>query len=238
MLDDVLFASRVCAGYGSQQVLFDVDFAVKQGEVCGIIGPNGAGKSTLLKSLYGTLKLRSGTVRVGNEDMSNSGVIGRIRAGMSYVPQERSVFPNLTVEENLDLAIDSLPKNIDIDRNERVDLAYTLFPRLKERRRQFAGTMSGGEQRMVAIAIGLMPRPKLLMLDEPTTGLAPLVVHQLMDVVERLNDEFGIATVIVEQNILSMAKIADRIYIVKSGRGTSFDGNPQQLTKQKILECL
>lgn len=238
MSGNLLSASRASTGYGSQQVLFDVDFAVKQGEVCGIIGPNGAGKSTLLKALYGVLKLRGGAIYFEDEDLSSAGIVRRIQKGVSYVPQERSVFPNLTVEENLGLVIDSLPKGVRVDRDERVNLAYGLFPRLKERRQQLAGTMSGGEQRMVAISIGLMPQPKVLLLDEPTTGLAPLVVHNLMSVVKRLNEEYGIATVIVEQNILSMAKIADRIFILKGGRGMSFDGSPQQLTKQQILECL
>jgi branched-chain amino acid transport system ATP-binding protein len=234
----LLSASHLCAGYSTQQVLFDVDFSLAHGEVCGIIGPNGAGKSTLLRALYGLLRLRGGSVHFQGEDISTSDVLRRIQMGVSYVPQERSVFTNLTVEENLKLAIESLPKGVAVNRNERVDLAYELFPRLKERRRQFAGTMSGGEQRMVAISIGLMPRPRLLMLDEPTTGLAPLVVHDLMNVVKRLNDEFGIATIIVEQNILSMAKIANRIFILKSGRGAEFIGSPQKLTKQQVLECL
>ena len=159
-------------------------------------------------------------------------------ARISYVPQERSVFPNLTVTENLDLAVDALPASRQTGREVQKELVLELFPRLKERSQQLAGTMSGGEQRMVAISIGLMSQPRVLMLDEPTTGLAPQIVHNLMDVIKRLNRDCGIATVIVEQNILSTAKIADRIYIVKDGRGSEFQGSPSQLTKQQIMECL
>lgn len=238
MNNAILSAERLNVAYGPQRILFDVDFHLAENEICGVIGPNGAGKSTLLKSLYGLLKLESGTIGFMNEDLSVSGVRARIERGIAFVPQERSVFPNLTVEENLDLALDTLPSGRGMDRSERIALAFDLFPRLKERRQQLAGTMSGGEQRMVAISIGLMPQPKVLMLDEPTTGLAPQVVHNLMDVIKRLNNEFGISTIVVEQNILSTAKIADRMYILKSGRGSSFEGSPQQLTKQQILECL
>jgi branched-chain amino acid transport system ATP-binding protein len=234
----VLSAERLNVGYGPQRVLFDLEFKLGEKEICGVIGPNGAGKSTLLKALYGLIKSQSGKVSFQSDDLTSTSVRARIERGISFVPQERSVFPNLTVEENLNLALDSLPSGRSVDRAERIGLAFSLFPRLKERRQQLAGTMSGGEQRMVAISIGLMPQPKVLMLDEPTTGLAPQVVHNLMDVIKKLNKEFGIATIVVEQNILSTAKIADRMYILKSGRGSSFEGCPQQLTKQQILECL
>jgi len=238
MTNNILSASSLCVSFGSQDVLHDVNFTLSSNEVCGIIGPNGAGKTTLLKSLYGLVRPASGSIRFENHELSGGGVGDRIARQIAYVPQEQSVFPNLTVEENLDLAVTSLPPSRQARRDQQKSVVFDLFPRLRERRRQFAGTMSGGEQRMVAVGVGLMMQPRVLLLDEPTTGLAPLVVHNLMDVVHQLNRDHGIATVIVEQNILSMAKIASRIYLIKEGRGSSFDGDPQGLTKKQIMECL
>lgn len=238
MIGSILSASGLSVAYGSQMVLHDLDFALEATEICGVIGPNGAGKTTLLKSLYGLLRPSRGRIVFDGQDITATGVRERLERRVSYVPQERSIFPNLSVSENLDLATDASPAARQVKRAAQKDLIFDLFPRLRERRLQLAGTMSGGEQRMVAISIGLMSEPRVLMLDEPTTGLAPQIVHNLMGVIKRLNQECGIATIIVEQNIISTAKIADRIYIVKEGRGSDFQGSPQQLTKQQIIECL
>lgn len=238
MTESILSASGLNVAYGSQMVLRELDFALQATEICGVIGPNGAGKTTLLKSLYGLLGPRSGRIAFDGQDITATGVKERLERRVSYVPQERSIFPNLSVSENLDLATDALPAGRQVKRAVQKNLIFDLFPRLRERRLQLAGTMSGGEQRMVAISIGLMSEPRVLMLDEPTTGLAPQIVHNLMGVIKRLNKECGIATIIVEQNIISTAKIADRIYIVKEGRGSDFQGSPQHLTKQQIMECL
>lgn len=237
MGESILSSTNLCVSYGSQAVLTDLDFELAAGEICGIIGPNGAGKTTLLKSLYGLLKPSSGQIVFDGRDITATGVRERLKRRVSYVPQERSVFPNLTVSENLDLATDALPGSRHENRAQK-ELVFELFPRLKERRLQLAGTMSGGEQRMVAISIGLMSQPRVLMLDEPTTGLAPQVVHTLMSVIKHLNQSCAISTIIVEQNIVSTAKIADRIYIIKDGRGSKFEASPRQLTKQQIMECL
>ncbi len=235
----VLSASQLRIGYGSHQVLHDLDFTLRAGEICGVIGPNGAGKTTLLRSLYGLLKPSAGAIKFLGEDITAANSRAHLEKGISYVPQERSVFPNLTVIENLELALTSLPERRTGDQAaKQMEFLFDLFPRLRERRFQLAGTMSGGEQRMVAISIGLMARPRVLMLDEPTTGLAPQVVHLLMNIIKRLNQDHGIATIIVEQNVLSMIKIADRIQIVKSGRGSEFVGSPQNLTQQQLLEFL
>lgn len=238
MANYILSASSLNVSYGSQAVLYDLNFALCSDEVCGIIGPNGAGKTTLLRSLYGLVRPARGAILFDNHALPDGDVSARIARQMAYVPQERSVFPNLTVEENLDLAVTSLPQLRQLKREQQKLIVYDLFPRLKERRHQFAGTMSGGEQRMVAVGIGLMMQPRVLLLDEPTTGLAPLVVHNLMDVIHRLNHDHGIATVIVEQNILSMAKIASRIYLIKEGRGSWIDGDPRELTNKQIMESL
>jgi branched-chain amino acid transport system ATP-binding protein len=235
----VLSASELRVSYGAHEVLHGIDFNLRAGEICGIIGPNGAGKTTLLKSLYGLLKPTTGAVKYLGQDITSTNARARLQKGISYVPQERSVFPNLTVTENLELALTSLPERRTGDQAARqMELVLELFPRLRERRLQLAGTMSGGEQRMVAISIGLMAQPRVLMLDEPTTGLAPQVVHLLMSVIKRLNQEHGIATIIVEQNVLSMIKIADRIQIVKGGHGSEFGGSPLNLTQQQLLEFL
>jgi branched-chain amino acid transport system ATP-binding protein len=235
----ILSASMLRVGYRSQEVLHDLDIALRRGEICGIIGPNGAGKSTLLKSFYGLLKPKSGSITFDGEDITGVAPRARLQMGISYVPQERSVFPNLSVTENLELALTSLPDRRSGNQEaEQREFLFDLFPRLRERRLQLVGTMSGGEQRMVAISIGLMARPRVLMLDEPTTGLAPKVVHQLMDVIKRLNVDHSISTIIVEQNVLSMLKIADRVHIIKNGRGKEFEGSPRDFTQQQILASL
>lgn len=235
----ILSSSQLRVGYGSHEVLHGLDFSLRAGEICGVIGPNGAGKTTLLRSLYGLLKPSAGVVKFLGEDITRTNARARLVKGISYVPQERSVFPNLTVMENLELALTSLPDRRTGDQAARqMEFVLDLFPRLRERRLQLAGTMSGGEQRMVAISIGLMAQPRILMLDEPTTGLAPQVVHLLMSVIRRLNQDHGIATIIVEQNVLSMIKIADRIQIVKGGIGSELEGSPQVLTQQQLLEFL
>lgn len=235
----ILSASKLRVSYRSQEVLHDLDIALSRGEICGIIGPNGAGKSTLLKSLYGLLKPKSGSVIFDGQDITSIAPRRRLQMGISYVPQERSVFPNLSVTENLELALTSLPdRRSGTQQADQKEFLFDLFPRLRERRLQLVGTMSGGEQRMVAISIGLMARPRVLMLDEPTTGLAPIVVHQLMEVIKRLNVDRGISTIIVEQNVLSMLKIADRVQIIKNGSGKEFEGSPRDFTQQQILASL
>jgi len=235
----ILWMQNACSGYGRNVVLHDVGFSVTHGSICGVIGPNGAGKTTLLRTLYGFIGLRSGRVAFEGRDISNLGIKERLGLGLGYVPQERNVFPNLTVTENLALAMGSLSGAERRERfRSRLDYVFSLFPRLAERRDQKAGLMSGGEQRMVAIGIGLMMKPRVLLLDEPTTGLSPALVGVLMSTLRRLTQDEGITSVIVEQNVPALLNIADSLYLVKDGKCRVFDDRPSALDKQKIWEYM
>jgi branched-chain amino acid transport system ATP-binding protein len=237
MAEMLLNVSGVVAAYGHNAVLHNASLSLSKGQILGVIGPNGAGKTTLMRSIFGLIKLEEGRVEFDGEDISTFSVRDRMRLGIACVPQERNVFANLTVIENLQIATSAL--NCDItERGQRIARVLSLFPRLHERQQQLAGTMSGGEQRMVAIGIGLMAAPRLLILDEPTTGLAPQVVHQLMMTIKTLNSEHGISAVVVEQNILSLLKIVDAVDLVKGGRVTRHKGEPSDLARKDIWEFL
>ncbi len=236
---DILSIEGACSGYRDNVVLRDATFAVAEGQVCGVIGPNGAGKTTLLRTLYGLLLLRAGVIRFAGEDVSAFGARGRLLLGLGYVPQERNVFPNLSVAENLELAMSALsPAERRARFPARRDYVFSVFPKLAERRSQNAGVMSGGEQRMVALGIGLMMKPRVLLLDEPTTGLAPMTVQLLMNTIRTLNREEGITAVIVEQNVAALLNIADSLYLVKNGNCRRFEGNPADIGNQKIWEYM
>jgi len=237
--DDILSIERARSGYGNNIVLRDTAFSVVEGQVCGIIGPNGAGKTTLFRTLYGLLPLRAGVVRFAGKDVSTLEVGRRLSLGLGYVPQERNIFPNLSVLENLELAMIALsPAERRARFPGRCDYVFSIFPKLAERHHQIAGLMSGGEQRMVAIGIGLMMKPRVLLLDEPTTGLSPLMVKLLMDTIKTLNRGEGITAVIVEQNVAALLNIADSLYLVKDGICRHFEGNPATLGNQKIWEYM
>jgi branched-chain amino acid transport system ATP-binding protein len=235
----ILAATDLRSAYGDNLVLRGVDFQLEQGSICGVIGPNGAGKTTLLRTLYGLLPLRSGNVVFNGRSIGRMSSRERLLAGICYVPQERNVFPNLSVAENLEMALSVLEAPARKQQlRPRLDYVYSLFPKLAERRSQAAGLMSGGEQRMVAISMGLMMRPRVLFLDEPTTGLAPVVLHQLMRTIRDLSRNEGISTVIVEQNIVSMLAIVDRLCLVKAGLCTPFEGDPAGIGEQKIWDYM
>src|SRR3954465_4552465 len=234
----MLSATDLRAGYGANLVLQGAQFALGEGSICGIIGPNGAGKTTLLRSLYGLLPLQSGEVRFDGRDITRRSPGARLRAGVGCGPQEPNVSPNLAFTENLELGLIAFaPAERARRLHGRLEKIFALFPRLAERRGQLAGLMSGGEQRMVALGIGLMAEPRVLFLDEPTTGLAPLVVHQLMATIKALNRD-GLSTVVVEQNVLSLLDIVDELYLVKAGRCTRYEGDPRSLGQQKIWEYM
>jgi branched-chain amino acid transport system ATP-binding protein len=233
----LLKVSDVTAAYGHNDVLRDVSLTLEEGQILGIVGPNGAGKTTLLRSILGLIALKAGRVEFAGEDISSLSVGDRIRRGVVCVLQEKNVFADLTVVENLQIATSALIAE-SMDLTQRLERVFALFPRLQERRNQLAGTMSGGEQRMLAIGIGLMAAPRLLLLDEPTTGLAPQIVHQLMNSVKILNSEHGISAIVVEQNILSLLKIAHAVAIVKSGGVTPHYGDPRELKRRNVWEFL
>ena len=238
MTADLLNVTDLSAGYGDHRVLQDASLNVRSGSVCGLIGSNGAGKTTLFRALMGLIA-STGQVSLGGLALNGLTPLARRQAGMSYVPQERNVFPNLSVEENLEVAYSTLPTSQGTPRfRSRCDYLYELFPRLAERRFQLAGSMSGGEQRTLAISLGLVHEPRMLLLDEPTTGLAPLVVHQLMNTIATLNTERGMTTIVVEQNILSLSRIAEDLYVLKDGRCRRLEGGAAALGSQKIWEYL
>jgi branched-chain amino acid transport system ATP-binding protein len=234
----ILLATDLRSSYGDNLVLRGAEFRLDEGSICGVIGPNGAGKTTLLRTMYGLLPMHTGQIAYDGRDIGRLSSRERLLAGICYVPQERNVFPNLSVAENLALALSVLPAAERKARlRDRLDYVYGLFPRLAERRGQAAGLMSGGEQRMVAIGIGLMAEPRVLLLDEPTTGLAPLVLHQLMGTIQDLNRQ-GISTLIVEQNVISLLQIVAELYLVKGGRCTRYPGDPRSIGEQKIWEYM
>lgn len=239
MAQHILQLEGVQAGYGDSQVLRGASMRLDKGEIVGLIGPNGVGKTTLLRSIAGLLPLRGGTLRVFGRDVAASRPLDLRLAGLGYVPQERNVFPNLGVRENLETAYHVAGRAArSVDLAERLAFVEGLFPRLAERRHQHAGLMSGGEQRMVALGMGLMLKPQALLLDEPTTGLAPVVVHELMKTIRRLRDTEGISIVLVEQNIASLVKVVDRLYVVKDGICREFDRPPEDLARLNIWEYL
>ena len=201
--------------YGDIQVVWDLSFEVKQGEVVALIGANGAGKSTTLKTVSGLLRPNSGEVLFQGQPIHAIAPFHLIELGIAHCPEARRLFVEMTVEENLDMG--SLRGEARKQRDRTRDMVFTLFPRLKERRRQPARTLSGGEQQMVAIGRGLMALPKLLMFDEPSLGLAPILVREIFDVIRSIRQE-GTTVLIVEQNVKQSLDIADRAYVLETGK--------------------
>lgn len=223
----LLDVRNVSAGYAGEDVIHDVSFDVAEGEAITIIGSNGAGKSTLFRSIVSILQTTSGSVHFDGTDITGFATHKISRRGLAYVPAERHLFPQMTVRENLLLG--AFPSKPDPDREEFI---FNVFPRLAERRKQDAGTMSGGEQQMLAVARALMSQPKVLMLDEPTTGLAPRLAREAYEALARLR-EAGLTLVVAEQQVPLALELASRGYVLENGRvdlaGTSDElaGNPE-----------
>lgn len=240
MDQEILAINKLRAGYGGATVLRDVTLSLNRREIVGLIGPNGAGKTTTLKTVAGLLNPDSGILSYQGVSLADKSPLDRRLQGISYVPQERNVFPNLTVMENFQTAfgVAGRQQSGHAVFRERLDFLFELFPRLAERQFQAAGSMSGGEQRMVAIGIGLMLPPQVLLLDEPTTGLAPQLVKLLMTTIQSLCKDQDISILIVEQNIMSMVDIVDRLYIVKDGVSQVYQGDPRDIGQKNIWEYL
>jgi branched-chain amino acid transport system ATP-binding protein len=211
----MLNLAGIDAGYGGFQALFGVSMNVNAGEAVAVIGANGAGKTTLLRVISGLLAPTSGTMTMEGVDLVALPSHKIIETGIAHVPEGRRLFPRLSVEDNLRMGAYIASARARF--SERLDYVYTLFPRLKERHGQLAGTLSGGEQQMCAIARTLMSGPKLVLLDEPSMGLAPVIVAQVFDLVRRIRSE-GYTVLIVEQNVSQVLKVVDRAYLLEVGR--------------------
>jgi len=218
------------SGYGRVEVLRGVDLQVNAGEMVALLGSNGAGKSTLNKVVCGLVPAWSGSVRFDGHDLSGAHYRDVVKAGLIQVPEGRKVFPNLNVLENLELGSFTRARARRVSNLEKV---FGIFPRLKERLKQNAGTMSGGEQQMLAIGRGLMAEPVLLILDEPSLGLSPLLVEEMFALIKRLRDE-GLAVLLVEQNVGQSLEIADRAFVLENG-GVRFSGLPKDLLNSDEL---
>jgi branched-chain amino acid transport system ATP-binding protein len=221
----VLEVKGIDVSYGDVQVIWDVSFNVNQSEVVALIGANGAGKSTVLKTISGLLRPSKGAIEFEGKPIHTVKPYNLIDLGIAHVPEGRRLFPEMTVEENLDMG--SLKGDAKDKRGETREMVFTLFPRLRERRKQHAGTLSGGEQQMVAVGRGLMARPRLLMFDEPSLGLAPILVREIFNVIERVRKE-GTTVLIVEQNVKQTLSIADRAYVMENGKAI-MEGTGQSL---------
>jgi branched-chain amino acid transport system ATP-binding protein len=210
----MLDLKSVAAGYGTFQALFGVSLTVDQGEAVGVIGPNGAGKTTLMRVISGLIRPRSGSITMEGADLVATPAHRIVELGVAHVPENRRLFPRLSVEDNLRMG--AFTPSARAKFSQRLDIVYDLFPRMKERRRQLAGTLSGGEQQMCAIGRALMSEPRLLLLDEPSAGLAPVVVQQVFELVRRIRAS-GLTVLIVEQNVQQVLKVVDRAYLLEAG---------------------
>jgi len=228
----ILSTENVVAGYVAEvDILNGVTIEVGRGEIVTVVGPNGAGKSTLIKAIFGLLKPRKGHVRLRGEDITGAKPHTITRRGMNYVPQLDNVFPSLTVEENLEVG------SLDSSRTgEQIDRMYELFPRLGERRRQTVGTMSGGERQMVAMARALMTDPQVLLLDEPSAGLAPAFVEAIFEKIADVNHA-GVTIVMVEQNARRALGMSDRGYVLDVGKNR-FQGKGKDLLSDEQVAQL
>ena len=213
---DMLKVEGLNIGYGDVQVVWDLCFEVNEGETVAIIGANGAGKTTTLKTLAGLQKSIDGSVRFDGVQLLGKDTPSINEAGLVLVPEGRQIFPAMTVEENLVLG--AYLRHAKIKRQETLEQMYEMFPRLKERRKQKAGTLSGGEQQMLTVSRGLMSLPKILMLDEPSLGLAPKVVDLIFDSLRLMRTKFKLTTLIVEQDVRKALRFADRAYVMANGR--------------------
>ena len=229
--EPLLVAEDLVAGYVAEVDILDgTALEVREGEIATVVGPNGAGKSTLIKTIFGLVRPRRGRVTLRGEDLTGLEPHSITRRGMSYVPQLDNVFPSLSVEENLEVG--SLDRSLT---GERIEAMYGLFPRLGERRRQAAGTMSGGERQMLAMARALMPDPQVLLLDEPSAGLAPAFVEQIFAQVEEIN-RAGVTVVMVEQNARRALAMSDRGYVLDLGRNRFQGSGREVLDDPKVAE--
>jgi neutral amino acid transport system ATP-binding protein len=233
MTNQVLATANLIAGYIPQvDILNGVTITVAKNEIVTVVGPNGAGKSTLLKTLVGLIVPKSGRVTLDNEDITGLQPSDIVRHGLGYVPQRENVFETLSVDENLEIG---LKPRRNMPLRERLEVMFALFPRLLERRRLPAGSLSGGERQMLAMARALMPEPKILLLDEPTAGLAPRFVDAMLEQIAAIN-RAGVTILVVEQNAIRTLNMSHRGYVLDLGRNAYEGAGPALATDPKIVE--
>jgi branched-chain amino acid transport system ATP-binding protein len=220
--------------YGDLQVLWDVSFEVRPGEIVVLVGANGAGKSTIIKTISSLLKPRKGSVEFNGVRVDQTPAYKVIELGIVHVPEGRRLFPQMTVEENLIMG--SLHGEAKGRRLKTMERVYSIFPRLRERRRQLAGTMSGGEQQMLAIGRGLMSLPKIMMFDEPSLGLSPILVSDIFRMIRTVNEE-GVTVLLVEQNVKQTLAMCDRAYVMENGRIVMEGSGTELLANEKVKEA-
>ncbi|MFO7548281.1 MAG: ABC transporter ATP-binding protein [Acidimicrobiia bacterium] len=232
MSEILIDIDSIVAGYVPEvDILNGIDFELRQGELVGIIGPNGAGKSTLLKALVGLLDIRSGSITYGGEDITGLKAHQLVERGIGYVPQVNNVFPSLTVYENLEMGAFLRPQAL----KERLAFVFELFPRLAERMKQRAGSLSGGERQMLAMSRALMMDPKVLLLDEPSAGLSPALQDQVFIRTRQIN-RTGVSIIMVEQNARRCLQIVDRGYVLDQGTNAYTDTGANLLNDPKVIE--
>lgn len=233
MVNRLLRIENVETFYGNTPALFDVSLNVEQGQVVSLIGNNGAGKSTTLKTISGLIKPRTGKILFFDKEIQGLRPDEILKRGISHSPEGRRVWPMMTVLENLEMGAYTRKSKIDI--NKDIDKMFSFFPILKERCWQKAGSLSGGEQQMLAIARAMMARPKLLLLDEPSLGLAPMVVEQVGEIVMMLNKEEGLSILLVEQNAKLALSVAHKVYALETGR-VVLEGTPEELQDNDYIK--
>lgn len=233
MADTILEVKDLTVNYGAIRALKGISFDVKQGEIISLIGSNGAGKTTTLHSISNLIKKASGSVIFNGEDITNLGAAHIVNRGLIHVPEGRRVFANLSVKDNLELG--AYTRNDKAKIKEDMEHVFELFPRMKERYKQLAGTLSGGEQQMLAMGRGLMANPKLLLLDEPSMGLAPILVDEIFEIVQKINED-GTTILLVEQNAFKAMSIASRVYILETGTITS-SGDAKQMISDPAVKA-
>lgn len=230
----MLTVENIVTAYGMIQALRGVTLEARKGEITCLLGPNGAGKTTLMFTIAGLLKPQQGTVRLEGEDLSGVSAAKVVERGISLVPENRLMFPEMTVEENLMVGAFVRMKGEKADLAADKEAVYAHFPSLKERQSQLAGSLSGGEQQMVAIGRALMARPRILLMDEPSLGLAPLILEEIFRIVEELN-QAGVTIFLVEQNARMALRVAHHFYLLEQGRIT-FSGLPGELEEEEVFQ--
>jgi len=220
--------------YGEVQVLFGVSFTIDEGKIISIVGSNAAGKSTIIKTISGMNPVASGKIEFMGQDITNLPSSRLVELGIIQIPEGRNLFPGMTVQENLEMG--AFTKSASRQMKQSMERVFSLFPILFERKRQMAGTLSGGEQQIVAIGRGLMSLPKLMMFDEPSHGLAPMMVQKMFEIVQEINQE-GTTVLMVEQNVFHALSIASKGYIIENGRVVLEGSGPELLKDDKVRQA-